>query len=60
MNSVFHIIVGITMWKKNPMRVFKVLVIYSDLLVFFTRLAQNYTIRPCKEKIEKQIISLAP
>lgn len=33
---------------------------YSDLLTFFTHLAQSYNVRPYKKRIEKQIISLAP
>lgn len=46
--------------KKNPIQMLEVYVKYSDLLTFFTHLAQSYNVRPYMKRIEKQIISLAP
>lgn len=61
MNFVFHMIVGVTIWKKkNLIQTLKVHVKYSDLFIFFTPLAQSYKIRLYKKITEKQIISLAP
>lgn len=53
MNSLFQIIVGVTIWKKNLIQMLEVHVKYSDLLIFFTHLAQSYNVRPYKKRIEK-------